>query len=99
MLPAQRRPVMPAPQSKKPAQWWAATLPCSSLYHGALGCSYPSTLSAPNLVRHGAVQVLNLTIHCTDRPGLLAEIAQIIADHGHNIKVRAASSCYRSMAA
>ena len=37
-------------------------------------------------------QVLNLTIHCTDRPGLLAEIAQIIADHGHNIKVRAALS-------
>lgn len=33
------------------------------------------------------MQVLNLTIECTDRPGLLAEIAQIIADFGHNIKV------------
>jgi (p)ppGpp synthase/HD superfamily hydrolase len=34
-----------------------------------------------------APQVLNLTIQCADRPGLLAEIAQIIADYGHNIKV------------
>ena len=32
-------------------------------------------------------QTLNLTIHCLDRPGLLAEIAQIIASYGHNIKV------------
>ena len=45
------------------------------------------------------MQVLNLIIHCTDRPGLLAEIAQLIADYGHNIKVRAASPCCRSMAA
>lgn len=33
------------------------------------------------------MQTLNLTIDCLDRPGLLAEIAQIIAGHGHNIKV------------
>ena len=38
------------------------------------------------LIVDGA-QVLNLTVECSDRPGLLAEIAQIIADYGHNIKV------------
>ena len=33
------------------------------------------------------MQTLNLIISCLDRPGLLAEIAQIIAGYGHNIKV------------
>ena len=33
------------------------------------------------------MQTLNLTVDCLDRPGLLAEIAQIIASYGHNIKV------------
>ena len=33
------------------------------------------------------MQTLNLSIDCLDRPGLLAEIAQIIAGYGHNIKV------------
>ena len=33
------------------------------------------------------MQTLNLIINCLDRPGLLAEIAQIIAGYGHNIKV------------
>ena len=28
-----------------------------------------------------------LVVQCSDRPGLLADIALAIADHGHNIKV------------
>ena len=48
----------------------------------------PTVLHAhlPHVVLLLLPQVLNLIIQCTDRPGLLAEIAQIIADYGHNIK-------------
>jgi (p)ppGpp synthase/HD superfamily hydrolase len=60
--------------------------------------SYVTLLVIPSIglsfvMSHSAVheQVLNLTIECHDRPGLLAEIAQIISDHGHNIKVSALS--------
>lgn len=34
------------------------------------------------------VQLTWLVIHCGDRPGLLAEVANVIARHGHNITVR-----------
>ncbi|EIE19013.1 hypothetical protein COCSUDRAFT_31311 [Coccomyxa subellipsoidea C-169] len=44
--------------------------------------------------REGGAQVLNLTIECSDRPGLLAEIAQIIADYGHNIKTYSGKGTY-----
>lgn len=35
-------------------------------------------------------QVTWLVVQCSDRPGLLADIALAIADHGHNIKARPA---------
>ncbi len=35
----------------------------------------------------GDVEATWLVVECNDRPGLLCEVAQIIASHGHDIKV------------
>ena len=41
-------------------------------------------------------QVTWLVVQCSDRPGLLADIALAIADHSHNIKARTGQdSCCR----
>lgn len=42
-------------------------------------------------VTHLPAQLTWLVIHCGDRPGLLAEVANVIARHDHNITVRAAA--------
>ena len=36
----------------------------------------------------GNVEATWLVVECNDRPGLLCEVTQVIASHGHDIKVR-----------
>ncbi|BDA49388.1 probable GTP diphosphokinase RSH1, chloroplastic [Coccomyxa sp. Obi] len=61
---------------------------------GLQQASEASTSSWAAAKEEAESQVLNLTIECTDRPGLLAEIAQIIADFGHNIKTYSGKGSY-----